>query len=201
MSPAHPEDSPTTLIDHTSPQTTNNNEAGRPIPEAILVYHESAHSIVFRDHLRRQLSAIRRTASDMSSHGASIHHGVANSSHHGSRHSSTHSVDSSEGGYKLDSSDVGYESTGSRESHGSFDKSEGKRHLFKKDKQKGNTPSSSHPVAVANFQPVIEPLERLELNASDEFGELLDADPLDDGLSLSEAEMEGMYFVIVLLLN
>ena len=44
-----------------------------------------------------------------------------------------------------------------------------------KDKQKNQI--NEYPVAVANFQPVVEPLERLELNAGDVFRELLDADP------------------------
>ena len=55
----------------TPPQPTT--AAGKPIPQAVLVYHESAHSIVFRDHLRRQQGAIRRTSSIMENN--STHNG------------------------------------------------------------------------------------------------------------------------------
>lgn len=199
--------------DHDFPTNIQHNHevgsAGQPIPEAVLVYHESAHSIVFRDHLRRQLNAIRRTTTDMES---SMHNSQHFSSMQQSRHSSVHSgiietpggsTDNSEKGYRpSDSSDVGYESAGSRESHGSLDRSERggstRKHLLRKEKNNKQQPAM-HTVAVANFQPVVEPLERLELNASDVFQPLLDADPVADlegkceggGLGLSEAEIEG----------
>jgi hypothetical protein len=53
--------SPAQQTNDTSPPASGNvrfddNPAGKPIPQAVLVYHESAHSIVFRDHLRRQQS-------------------------------------------------------------------------------------------------------------------------------------------------
>jgi hypothetical protein len=73
-----------------------------------------------------------------------------------------------------------------------------RKHLLRKEKNNKQQPAM-HTVAVANFQPVVEPLERLELNASDVFQPLLDADPVADlegkceggGLGLSEAEIEG----------
>jgi hypothetical protein len=45
-------------------------------------------------------------------------------------------------------------------------------------------------VVIANFQPVIEPLEALELNAKHVFEPLLDADPFKKELGLTKAECE-----------
>ncbi|KAL3795915.1 hypothetical protein HJC23_002186 [Cyclotella cryptica] len=221
--------------------SAHNNEhgsAGKPIPEAVLVYHESAHSIVFRDHLRRQLSAIRRTSTAMensshsthsmsqeyernrhavnSAHGIRSEHDGSSSHQQGRRRHNTlaiHSEESSvadtdgndvvevaykedtEGGYKpSDSSDVGYESAGSRGSYNSLDKSDHSKkqsHLhFRKKKEKESKPTLQA-VAVANFQPVIEPLERLELNSSDVFLPLLEADPNgSESLDMTDTEKE-----------
>ena len=244
MSPAQNDDFP--------PPSANIHDdehgaAGKPIPEAVLVYHESAHSIVFRDHLRRQLSAIRRTSTAMENSSHSTHsvsqlyerhrnaghsaHGIrsehdGSSSHPKGRHRhntlAIHSEESSvadtdgngdievpynddtEGGYKpSDSSDVGYESASSRGSYSSLDKSDhSKRHSnhrnFRK-KMGAEIKPTMQAVAVANFQPVIEPLEKLELNSSDVFQPLLDADPMKDleatngrrSLSMTDAEWEG----------
>ncbi|KAL7519439.1 hypothetical protein ACHAWX_004200 [Stephanocyclus meneghinianus] len=244
MSPAQHDEFPPP-----SPTIHNDDEhgsAGKPIPEAVLVYHESAHSIVFRDHLRRQLSAIRRTSTAMENSSHSTHsvsqeyerhrhaghsaHGIR-SEHDGSsshpkgrhrhntlaRHSEESSVadtdgnevaevaynDDTEGGYKpSDSSDVGYESAGSRGSYSSLDKSDHSKrqshHLNVRKKKGTENKPTMQAVAVANFQPVIEPLERLELNSSDVFHPLLDADPMMDlgatngtrSLAMTDAEWE-----------
>ncbi|KAL7540184.1 hypothetical protein ACHAXR_010591 [Thalassiosira sp. AJA248-18] len=195
----------------------SDNPAGKPIPQAVLVYHESAHSIVFRDHLRRQQSAIRRTSSQME-----------NSSHRGAspspgpdqrlRKQSTQPVT---GGTpapprapstilevsEVSESDLGYESGGSRgssrsESESSSVTSGGSRTyrrvksgLTKPLKQKTSSSSPATqptPVVIANFQPVIEPLEALDLNSSNVFEPLLDADPLkaDHTLEMTDAESE-----------
>ena len=218
MAPAQQDDFPSIQTPPSQQQSSTTTPPNhQPLPEAVLVYHESAHSIVFRDHLRRQLTAIRRTTTDMetSLHStttaandpSSLKQGMMMSEKEENRYSSTHSdtgstIDVSERGYRpSDSSDVGYESTGSRESHGSsLDRSERGRNR-KEGMMMGNNDSKTttvHSVAVANFQPVIEPLEKLELNAMDVFGPLLDADPVNhlegDGggdLDLTEAEVEG----------
>ena len=204
MAPAQQDDFPS--IQSTSPSTTNT-----PLPEAVLVYHESAHSIVFRDHLRRQLTAIRRTTTDMETSLHTTDHptltnadtsskGILENNNRSSTHSETTSIDLSERGYKPSDSSEGYESAGSRESYGSLDPSGGTRRKEKVVKDTTTHANKSASVAVANFQPVIEPLERLELNAMDVFGPLLDADPLIDlegggGLGLTDTEIEGMNIV------
>ena len=198
MPPAQHDDFPADIHDH------ERCSSGKPIPDAVLVYHESAHSIVFRDHLRRQLRAIKRTTTDMET---SAHSTQAVSAIEASRHSSVHSTDgivevcstdNSERGYRpSDSSDVDYESAGSRESHSNLDKTQRGKNLLRKGEKKPE--SALNQVAVANFQPVIEPLERLELNAIDMFQPLLDTNPMVDiesnelstSLGLTEAEIEG----------
>ncbi len=249
-----------------------NNAAGKPIPQAVLVYHESAHSIVFRDHLRRQQSAIRRTSSEME-HSAHVH--SKHPSHHRnhraglsrhalpknssyphasrlpavvqsaptsvtntpaasrnvtpaasrsttpakSRAASTNSSDTETNDAFQIETDMGYESAGSRGSTHSGRSDGGMSSassvgsgLYKKNtngvpltamKREKNRQHHHHthkpphtsvnPVVIANFQPVIEPLEELNLNSSNVFEPLLDADPYADGeerLEMSEAEKE-----------
>jgi len=194
----------------------NDNPAGKPIPQAVLVYHESAHSIVFRDHLRRQQTAIRRTSSQMesSTQGGTVAQSpdqllrkqdsqlVTESTHGPSQAPSTILEEVSE-------SDVGYESGGSRgsthsarsggESSSVTSGGSGSRHyrrvksgLTKTMTQKKISPPVMQPVVIANFQPVIEPLGALDLNSSNLFEPLLDADPLkeDCRLEMSDAESE-----------
>ena len=82
-----------------------------------------------------------------------------------------------------------YESTSSHGSRSSLDRSDnsrkGGRHLSKK---RGYKVQEVKLVAVANFQPVIEPLERLELNPQDVFEPLLEALEGKESLSLTDAE-------------
>ena len=193
------------------------NAAGKPIPQAVLVYHESAHSIVFRDHLRRQQGAIRRTSSIMetSTHGGTTSPAdvlrkqytqpVSDVTPAPSRATSTILEVTEE-------SDLGYESGGSRGSvHSSRSGGESssvtsggsgsraayrrvKSGLTKPIKQKKppatTSPPNMQPVVIANFQPVIEPLESLDLNSSNLFEPLLDADPLKGTLEMTDAEAE-----------
>jgi len=248
-----------------------NNAAGKPIPQAVLVYHESAHSIVFRDHLRRQQSAIRRTSSEME-HSAHVHSKHPSNHHHNhraglsrhahpknashphasrlptvvqsaptsvtntpaasrnttpaasrsttpakSRAASTNSSDTETNDAFQIETDIGYESAGSRGSTHSGRSDGGMSSassvgsgLYKKNsngvpltatKQEKNRHhhhhnpphASVHPVVVANFQPVIEPLEQLNLISSNVFEPLLDADPYvddEESLEMSEAEKE-----------
>lgn len=208
--------------------------AGQPIPRATLVYHESAHSIVFRDHLRRQLGACRRQTYDLVSSIHSVQTQYENRGRHGLRSSvpinepnnlnihndtTTYNLRSSAPGSSIhDSSDggagstetssekgyvpsdgSGYESAGSRDSHGTASDRSSSRGGHGRGNSEQPPPQrmrkERRPVSVANFQPVIEPLRRLELNADDVFQPLLDADPvldLNGGESgLSEAEIEG----------
>ncbi|KAL9179411.1 hypothetical protein ACHAXT_008701 [Thalassiosira profunda] len=187
--------------------------AGKPIPQAVLVYHESAHSIVFRDHLRRQQTAIRRASTQLegSQHGHDKHlykqttQPVADSAPP-SRGPSTIAEETEE---DVSESDVGYESGGSRGSSRSVRSggesssvaSGGSRSLRRKRsgatkplKPKASPPPTTvEPVAVAGFQPIIEPLEALELNSSSVFEPLLDAYPWKEGgeaLEMTEAEKE-----------
>ena len=197
-------------------QVVEENAAGKPIPQAVLVYHESAHSIVFRDHLRRQQGAIRRTSSIMetSTHGGTTSPAdllrkqytqpVSDVTPAPSRATSTILEVTEE-------SDLGYESGGSRgsvhSSRSGGDSSSitsggsGSRGAYKRVKsglkkpiQKKppvtTTSPNLQPVVIANFQPVIEPLESLDLNSSNLFEPLLDADPLAGTLEMTDAEAE-----------
>ncbi|KAL7548259.1 hypothetical protein ACHAWF_011551 [Thalassiosira exigua] len=185
----------------------SDNPAGKPIPQAVLVYHESAHSIVFRDHLRRQQSAIRRTSSVMenSNHGASPlipdkqqRRPLTGNIPAPSRAPST-ILEASE-------SDLGYESGGSRGSTSGGESStsvtsagSGQRRVRRtksglpKPPPKATESPEMQPVVIANFQPVIEPFEALDLDSSNTFEPLLNADPMKTGakaLEMSDAEIE-----------
>ena len=150
------------------PRPTTADGAGTPqtLPQAVLVYHESAHSIVFRDQLRRQQTAIRRASTDalnISRHRTQLD-GVAE---------------------EASDSDTGYESSESNASAAAH----GNRIIRRS--PAGSAPKSEDaPVVIANFQPLIEPLEQLELSAANVFEPLLDADPLRGDLDLTEQENE-----------
>ena len=196
------------------------NSAGKPIPQAVLVYHESAYSIVFRDHLRRQQKAIRQTSTlmEQSSHGDGIGSGGGNESagygsagaHAYRRHTDgsrrTATATSRGAPYTItEESDMGYESTGSRGSThsgggessssvtsfrgGSSNPSQNNTYNINSITNQKKMPISElQPVVVANFQPVIQPLEPLELHSSNVFEPLLNANP--SSLDLTEAECE-----------
>jgi len=212
---------------------TNDNPAGKPLPQAVLVYHESAHSIVFRDHLRRQQSAIRRTSYQMEN---SSQHATTSPSSPSTptlqKQNTTMTTDSSsstpapsrvpstvmesvfEDGVVIPSSsegletDVGYESGGSRGSAHSNRStysarsggenssvasggSGGKKRRSNPVRRK-RAPDAMQPVVIANFQPVVEPLSALDLNSSNVFEPLLDADPTKEEVAseMSSAEIE-----------
>jgi len=207
------------------PQQTT--AAGKPIPQAVLVYHESAHSIVFRDHLRRQQGAIRRTSSIMennSTHNGhhQILHKRSDSSGGNAPSSTTRTTSTILEGTEESTSDGGYESGGSRGStrsvrSGNSSTSDGSNSSsastssnrkqyrrvksgltkFKSNKSTNlvtqqSSPDLQQPMAViANFQPVIEPLESLQLHSSNLFEPLLLSDPQsNDELQLTQAELE-----------
>lgn len=252
-----------TSVHGTANGSSNNNES-KVLPQAILVYHESAHSIVFRDHLRRQQGAIRKTSSMMeqqnnerraTSRSPSRFHpkeyaetngvgngdatsaaGAAGMSRGTSTIDEVSETDEAAGGYESSGSTKSNRSTRSQSSNttvksgdnssvtsggGSSRGSISRKKYSRKGKSNSlplpplrkmsspslspSPPPSSHPppsissVVVANFQPVIEPLEALELNAKHVFEPLFDADPFlpggeeDDGLptgQLTQAECE-----------
>lgn len=193
----------------------HDNPAGKPIPQAVLVYHESAHSIVFRDHLRRQQSAIRRTSSHMES---STHGGTTTSAASPgqkqlhkqytqpvtendtpiSRGPSTILEVSAE-------SDIGYESGGNSSTHSARSGEESSSSVasggsrssrnLRRMKSGLTKPTKKAPamqtVVIANFQPVIEPLETLDLNSSNLFEPLLDADPWKENATLEMTDSES----------
>ena len=181
------------------------SSAGNPIPQAVLVYHESAYSIVFRDHLRRQQKAIRQTSTlmEQSTHGGGGNESAGNRSSgtqiYKQQHPNKPRTPSTSRGptYTItQESDMGYESTGSRGStHSGGGESSssvtsfrgGSSHPTRSNNNKMPI-SELQPVVVANFQPVIQPLEPLELNSSNVFEPLLTADP--SNLDLTETERE-----------
>ncbi len=206
----------------------DNNPAGSPIPQAILVYHESAHSIVFRDHLRRQQGAIRQTSSLMERSASilserstskkmgsylsgclqnlSVDEGATGPSsrvgENGSFDPPLHKGHSQPNIVSREESDAGYESGGSRGSSRSGGDSSSvssggvgmhrrsKSVVSRTPKQKRSPSPAMQPVVVANFQPVIEPLEPLDLNSSNIFEPLLNADPLTVEMEMTDAECE-----------
>jgi len=189
----------------------NDDPAGKIIPQAVLVYHESAHSIVFRDHLRRQQSAIRRTSFHMenSNHPSPDQQQLRKQNTQPVTDSSAPPSRAPSTILEVSESDMGYESGGSRgSSHSGRSDSEsssvtsggsGSRRnrksrngLPKLPKKKSNASPNMQPVVIANFQPVVEPLESLDLNASNEFEPLFDADPYEENhaLEMSNAELE-----------
>ena len=206
----------------------DNNHAGRPIPQAIIVYHESAHSIVFRDHLRRQQGAIRQTSSLMERSASilsersaskkmgsylsgclqdsSVDEGATGPSsrvgENGSVDPRLHKRHSQPNIMTREESDAGYESGGSRGSSRSGGDSSSvssggvgmhrrsKSVVSRTPKQKRSPSPAMQPVVVANFQPVIEPLEPLDLNSSNLFEPLISADPLTLEMEMTNAECE-----------
>jgi len=245
-----PASTPTSVHETTNNESSATNTNNKVLPQAILVYHESAHSIVFRDHLRRQQGAIRRTSSIMEQQN-NVRRGVSSSSLHSTARVNQKEYSDGGGGgdttvgaagmsrgtstieevSETDEVGGGYESGGSTKSNRSIrsqssntsvksgdadanssvtsggsssirSNSSRKKYLRKAKNSlpplRKTTPSptpspppSISSVVVANFQPVIEPLEALELNAKHVFEPLLDADGEDDGLSgLTNAERE-----------
>ena len=220
-----------TAVAATTVQEASPISSDKVLPQAILVYHESAHSIVFRDHLRRQQGAIRHTSTIME-HQNNVRRNASPSPSRTYRKDYPQSVTSASGDVNSTVDEVyetdGYESSGSTKSNrsqssiapayksgddanssitsGGSSRSNSRSKYVQKDKndlpnmRKINTPSptpSSSPsissVVVANFQPVIEPLEALDLNAKHVFEPLFDADPYsigEDRLELTEAESE-----------
>ena len=172
---------PTSSFD--SNDTADVTSKNKQLPEAVLVYHESAHSIVFRDQLRRQQTAIRRASTD-----------ALNSSRHRTQNIFDGAASKTpflEGLSEQPSdSDTGYESSESNTSAAQAQGNRPKRHSY----AYGSAPKSSEeaqPVVIANFQPLIEPLEQLELSAANVFEPLLEADPITCGdLDLTEQEKE-----------
>ena len=274
----------TSIMTVTEPTTSaptsvhpNNNEPtgdmNKDLPQAVLVYHESAHSIVFRDHLRRQQGAIRRTSSVMeqqqnvkrattatmdrrgtvSAHGGgggeggghtplrTFHKQYSEPIVGGVISMASRAVDTIHDTIYETAEDTtgGYESSGSTRSNrsqssansgaiaaaytsgdeaghssansggSSLSQSRRKKYLSKakngldglkkKPPVPPPPPSSTPPpssvssVVIANFQPVIEPLDALELNAKHVFEPLNDADSCpggEDGHGLTTAERE-----------
>jgi len=248
-----PASTPTSVHETTTTESTGSTN-NKVLPQAILVYHESAHSIVFRDHLRRQQGAIRRTSSIMeqqnnvrrasSQSPSRLYHkehsepiigsggGDATTAAAMSRATSTIdevSETDEAGGYESGGSTKSNRSSRSQSSNttvksGDYDanssvtsggssrsgsrkkylhKAKGSLPPLRKMSSPSPPPSSSVPsppppsissVVVANFQPVIEPLEALDLNSKHVFEPLFDADPIpggEDGLpGLTKAECE-----------
>jgi hypothetical protein len=216
---------------------------GIPIPQAVLAYHESAHSIVFRDHLRRQQGEIRRrTSSLLSSASSSVHGGggvggvgISSSSSSSSSAAGNTNIDMGgclgKGGEKVggekvggdkrrgeDDDAAGYESGGSRgssrsrDSFGSGSRSGGggsmssgggttTRHRNRMSHSHSSSSASrtTPPAIIANFQPVIEPLEPLGLHSTNVFEPLLHHDEIDDAQAnneMTDAEFEVMEMLI-----
>eukprot|EP00984_Skeletonema_dohrnii_P016808 scaffold7526_cov115-Skeletonema_dohrnii-CCMP3373.AAC.7 len=255
-----PASTPTSVHETTTTTESNGSSNNNVLPQAILVYHESAHSIVFRDHLRRQQGAIRRTSSIMeqqnsvrrasSQSPSRLYHKEHSEPIVGSGGDAT--TTTAAAGMSRATSTIdevsetdeagGYESGGSTKSNrssrsqssnttvksGEYDANSsvasggssrsGSRKMYLRNKAKSSLPplrkmsspsppppSTSAPspppppsissVVVANFQPVIEPLEALDLNSKHVFEPLFDADPFlggeEDGLpGLTKAECE-----------
>lgn len=222
-------------FNHVKNTNASNNNNNATIPQAVLVYHESAHSIVFRDGLHSQQGAIRkqRTASFSSSSvqesrgmtankktltrgysmGADCPNnrdcygnddGYLSSSPKNNsslrpllyRHSSmpvgssssTHTPQASvavnyqEEGYE--SSDSSTAASSSSASIGSFYCGKGGKVHSKPNNNKANTKPANNTqqqpqptIVIANFQPIIEPLEPLHLHSSNIYEPLLHATP------------------------
>ncbi len=212
----------------TTPTSNKLPTSAGKISQAILVYHESAYSIVFRDHLRRQQKAIRQTSTlmEQSSHGDGIGGGGGSAGPHAyKRH-----TDCAQGSrmtaiaitrgapYTIsDESDMGYESTGSRSSTHSgggessssvtsfrggsshpsrnYNNNQNNNRNYNNNQNNNITNNKKMPISelqsvvVANFQPVIQPLQPLALHSSNVFEPLLNADPSSLDLTTAECEV------------
>lgn len=217
-----------------------NNNDNAIIPQAVLVYHESAHSIVFRDGLHSQQGAIvkQRTASFSSSfqesrgtankktltRGYSLgadspsyrdchgNDGYVSSSPKNSssrpllyRHSSmpagSSSTNTPQTSVAVNNREEGYEScdsssvTSSASGGSYYCGMGGKVHSKTNNNNKGAAkPDNVHQqpqptIVIANFQPIIEPLEPLHLHASNIYEPLLHATP--EQILLQQLDEQG----------
>jgi len=135
-----------------------------------LVYHDSAHSIVFRDHLRRQSSYSQQPLDRK--HGRSL------------------SIGSSHSGRNLDETEKGDETpsdTGSVSSGGTGTWTDNNGAIQLRSNDHGSSPII---IITANVAPHIEPLEPLPLTATDEFQPVLSSNAQEESKShlLSSAE-------------
>lgn len=218
--------------------TNDNNNDNAIIPQAVLVYHESAHSIVFRDGLHSQQGAIikQRTASFSSSfqesrgtankktltRGYSLgadspsnrdgygNDGYVSSSPKNSssrpllyRHSSmpagSSSTNTPQTSVAVNNREEGYESSDSSSvtssaSGGSYYCGMGGKVHSKTDNNKATKPDNVHQqpqptIVIANFQPIIEPLEPLHLHSSNIYESLLHATP--EQILLQQLDEQG----------
>ena len=218
--------------------TNANNNDNAIIPQAVLVYHESAHSIVFRDGLHSQQGAIikQRTASFSSSfqesrgtankktltRGYSLgadspsnrdchgNDGYVSSSPKNSssrpllyRHSSmpagSSSTNTPQTSVAVNNREEGYESSDSSSvtssaSGGSYYCGMGGKVHSKTNNNKATKPDNVHQqpqptIVIANFQPIIEPLEPLHLHSSNIYEPLLHATP--EQILLQQLEEQG----------
>ena len=151
---AHSDDS------HTSRRSKHKHHDHEHLPPPVLVYHESARSIVFRDHLRRKAKAEELENGDSEDFG--IHH-----SHHQPHLTSEREVEASQ--------DL------------ASDWNEMSR-LFGGGAavESGNT----WDVEIQGFQPNIVPLPHLQLGANDEFAPLLESSPEYTSEDWTTAEQE-----------
>ena len=192
----------------------------KPLAPAVLVYHESARSIVFRDHLRRQASSTSvNTISSVVPPGSRSRSrsrprtpikGLGKKKLHGLAEASD------EEGAESDSSAASGSSRGSRGSRGSKGSraSRSRRHRrnhshasqssdvglpLDAGSQHDTIDSSRHSVdsygtevIIGGFTPKIDPLPKLDLTQNDEFAPLLESDPdkAEVWAEMSEAERE-----------
>ena len=191
-----------------------------PLAPALLVYHESARSIVFRDHLRRQASS-----TSVNTISSVVPPGSRSRSRSRPRKKKLHGLTeaSDEEGAESDSSTASGGSRGSRGSRGSKGSrgSRSRRHRRNHShasqtsdaaatggavglpldggSQHDTIDSSRHSidsfgteVIIGGFTPKIDPLPKLDLTQSDEFAPLFESDPdkAEVWAEMSEAERE-----------
>lgn len=154
------------------------------LPPPVLVYHESARSIVFRDHLRRQAKNLATTNSRSSSV------------------SSSPSRDRSPSPVVLKSKKYSSSSSSSSKEWDSVPQSIGGPTVYDGDtgnELKSSEKDSQNQVIIAGFTPVIDPLPALELGPSDPFEPLAASFDDDDEKTCddkwTEAEREVVEFL------
>ena len=218
-------DTPTTMQSSNSPvryskDASKDAEEDRPLPPALLVYHESARSIVFRDHLRRQANstslqsnqAIISTESSQSVGDARPRAPLDRATASAGRKVPglpEHEA-GDEGGAESDSSYGSRSSQGSKGSKGNKRSSRRSNPRRRKQSIAGSSvgkgevmninrqlPQSTgvdtkHEVLIGGIAPVIDPLALLELGPNDEFEPLLEADPRNTNIwsTMSKSEQE-----------
>ena len=148
----------------------DDSHPGKPLEEPILVYHESARSIVFRDHLRRAVN----------SNNNSNNH---NSSSHGST-SPSNNIDPYTSAISAEPARVPVE-------RGLMGEVEEYTHLAQEILVPSETTRPLEETQIAGFQPRIVPLSPLELGPNDDYQALMDS-VYDDAHKdkFSEAEQE-----------